>query len=283
MPTLSTPTPVAPAARWFMIGAAALVTSAGVSLFFFSESTQLYFAWTIKPPATAAYLGGGYLTVATALVLGLRAHDWAQARIGFWVVATGLASILAASLLHLDKFHLHSEILSARAWAWSWMVLYVVLIPALAGVYRAQSRIASVAESNVAPLPGALRLALRALALLMISLGALLFVVPAIAETLWPWKLTPLTARMAGSFYMAIAVSLFAAARENDYQRIHVAAFAWMAGTVMQAVNSLLRYPVENWATLAGVQVALVHIGLLGLGALGARGYLATRRTVSSG
>jgi hypothetical protein len=196
------------------------------------------------------------------------------------VVATGLASILAASLLHLDKFHLHSEILSARAWAWSWMVLYVVLIPALAGVYRAQSRIPPLDEGNVAPLPGALRQALRALALLMISLGALLFVAPALAESLWPWKLTPLTARMAGSFYLAIAVSLLAAARENNYQRIHVAAFAWMAGTVMQAVNSLVRYPLENWATLAGAQVALVHIGLLVVGALAARGYLAARRGV---
>lgn len=276
-------TPISPAARWFMIAAAVLVTSAGVSLFFFSESTQRYFAWTIKPPATAAYLGGGYLTVATALVLGLRARDWAQARIGFWVVATGLASILAASLLHLDKFHWHSEILSARAWAWSWMVLYIVLIPALAGVHRAQSRIPAVEEINLAQLPAALRLALRALALAMIVLGAVLFVVPASAELLWPWKLTPLTARMAGSFYLAIAVSLLAAARENDYQRIHVAAFAWMAGTTMQAVNSLIRYPLENWSTLAGVQVALVHLGLLAVGTIAVRGYLATRRLGAAG
>ncbi len=280
---MTTPTPISPAARWFMIAAAVLVTSAGVSLFFFSESTPRYFAWTIKPPATAAYLGGGYLTVATAMVLGLRAHDWAQARIGFWVVATGLASILVASLIHLDKFHLHSEILSARAWAWSWMVLYVALIPALVAVRRAQLRIPPVHESNPALLPGALRLAMRALGFLMLSLGAVLFVVPASAEYLWPWKLTPLTARMAGSFYLAIAVSLFAAAREKDYRRIHVAAFAWMAGTVMQAVNSLIRYPVENWNTLAGAQVALVHIGLLVVGALAVQGYLATRRGETTG
>ncbi len=275
---MTTQTPIALAARLFMLAATVLVTSAGVSLFFFSESTQRYFAWTIQPPATAAYLGGGYLTVATALVLGLRQHDWARARIGLWVVATGLVSILAASLLHLDKFHLHSAIFTARAWAWSWMVLYVALIPALAWVYRAQSRVPSGNAPSLAPLPFALRLTVRALALLMISLGAALFVFPASAEQLWPWKLTPLTARMAGSFYLAIAVSLFAAARENDYQRIHVAAFAWITGTVLQAVNALVRYPVENWSALAGMQVALVHMGLLLVGVLAVWGHLTTRR-----
>src|SRR5262249_21727589 len=127
----SKPIPISRAARLFAIAAAVFVASAGVSLYLLSEQTNEYFAWTINPPLTAAFLGAGYLSVTTALAIGLADHEWARIRVGMWFAATGLSTILIASLIHFDRSHLHSPVGSARAWAWSCFVLYIGLVPGL--------------------------------------------------------------------------------------------------------------------------------------------------------
>jgi hypothetical protein len=106
---------------------------------------------------------------------------------------------------------------------------------------------------------------------LMAVMGAVLFVAPGSAEQLWPWSLTPLTARMVGSFYLAIGVSLFAAARENDYALIRVASYAYLVFAVLQLVTAL-RYPVVDWQTLPGLLLAAVLVALLAIGGIGVRG-----------
>jgi len=216
MPTPSLVTPVTTSARIFMWAAFVFVAAAGVSLFLLSEQTSDFFAWTINPPITAAFLGCGYLAVATALGLGLRESDWARVRVGVWVVATGLVSILIATGLHLDKFHLQNPAWTAKAWAWSWLFLYVALVPGLIAALWTQWRQPAAEPAPGTALPAGLRLAQWVLGGLMASMGAALFVAPGSAEQLWPWSLTPLTARMVGSFYLAFGVSLFAAAHESD-------------------------------------------------------------------
>ena len=271
MPSPSSVTPVTTSARIFMWAAFVFVAAAGVSLFLLSERTSEFFAWTIKPPVTAAFLGCGYLAVATALGLGLRESDWARVRVGVWVVATGLVSILIATLLHLDKFHLHSPVWTAKAWAWSWLFLYVALVPGLLAALWTQWRQPAAAPAPGTALPAGLRLAQWVLGGLMAVMGAALFVAPGSAEQLWPWSLTPLTARMVGSFYLAIGVSLFAAAHENDYARIRVASFAYLVFAVLQLVTAL-RYPVVDWQTLPGLLLAAVLVALFAIGGIGVRG-----------
>lgn len=271
MPSPPTVTPVTRSARVFMWTACVFVAAAGASLFLLSEQTSDFFAWTIKPPVTAAFLGCGYLAVATALVLGLREADWARVRVGVWVVATGLVSILIATLLHLDKFHLHSPLWTAKAWAWSWLFLYVALVPGLLAALWTQWHQPAAAPTPGTPLPAGLRLAYWVLGGLMAVMGATLFVAPGSAEQLWPWSLTSLTARMVGSFYLAIGVSLFAAARENDYPRIRVASSAYLVFAALQLVTAL-RYPVVDWLALPGLMLAAVLLALFAIGSLGVRG-----------
>lgn len=279
MPSLAPNTPVTMSVRLFMWAAFVFVAAAGLSLSLLSEQTSHFFAWTIKPPITAAFLGGGYLAVTTALGLGLREADWASVRVGVWVVATGLVSILIASLLHLDKFHLHSPIWTAKAWAWSWLVLYAALVPGLMAALWAQWRQPAPTgrPGPALPLPLPLSIGLRLgqwlLGGLMVVIGAALFVTPACAEQLWPWSLTPLTARMVGSFYLAIGVSLFAAARENDYSRIRVASFTYLVFALLELVT-VLRYPLVDGWTRPALLLAAVLLALFLLGLIGIRGSL---------
>lgn len=280
MPNPSALTAVTPGARLFMRAALVFVSAAGLSLYLLSEQTSFYFAWTIKPSITAAFLGGGYLAVATALGLGLRESDWAPVRVGVWVVATGLVSILIASLLHLDKFHLYSPIWTARVWAWSWLFLYVALIPGLLAVLWAQRR---QPRTNSGPgiglptgLPTGLRVGQWGLGSLMAVMGLALFVVPESAQQLWPWPLTPLTARMVGSFYLAFGVSLFAAARENDFARIRVSSLACVVFAALQFIT-VMRYPVVDWGARPGQLLAGMLLALLAMGIIGVRGDLKAR------
>jgi hypothetical protein len=259
-------------ARIFVVAATIFVAAAGVSLFFLSEQTHLYFAWTIKPPLTAAFLGAGYLTVTTALAIGLLEHEWARIRVGVWVVATGLILILIATLLHLDRFHLRSPVWSAQAWAWTWLFLYIALVPGLIVALWQQRRMSGAELPAASGLGGWLKWCMRLLGVLMLAIGGSLFIAPAATAPLWPWALTPLTARMVGAFYAAFAVSLFATVKENDYRRIHTAAGAYIVFALLQFVN-ILRYPDVNWEQPRGWLLAFVYFALLIVGSAGIRGY----------
>jgi len=97
--------------------------------------------------------------------------------------------------------------------------------------------------------------------MIMLVIGVGLFLLPAQAAPLWPWPLTPLTARMIGAFYLAFAVSLFAAAKEDDYGRVLVATAAYVVFAVLQFAN-FIRYPIMDWGRqqvwlLAGAMAAL--------------------------
>jgi len=270
-------TPIAPAMRVFLIGATALVALAAFPLFFLSEQTDQFFAWTIQPPISAAFLGSGYWAVTLAVGLALREHEWARIRIGAATVVTGVVFILIATLLHLDRFHLSSTIFTALAEAWAWLVLYIILIPALIIALSQQRRMPGVDAPRQSTLPRWLQIAMLAQSLIMLLLGLGLFILPAQVAPIWAWQLTPLVSRMIGSWLIAIGVSLLVAVRENDYTRIHMAAVAYVTYAVLQFVN-LIRYPAMlNWAQPNAWLLIVILMGLLIIGVVSLRGYFVHR------
>jgi hypothetical protein len=258
-------------ARAFMVAAAALVFLAAVSLLFFGEQTERYFSWTIQPPLTAAFLGAGYAATALALVVALREREWCRVRAGVAVVATGLVVILAATLLHLDRFHLRSPWWSARFWAWAWLVWYVALVPMLAWALWAQwlQRVPDPARATT--LAPWLRVSMLALAVVAGVIGAALFFFPVQSSSLWPWPLTPLTGRMAGAWVGAVAVSLAAAVRENDYARIRVPSVGAVAFGSLQLLNLWRHSAALGWAEPRVWVFAAFMGGLLAVGVSGLR------------
>ena len=259
--------PISKPVRIFLTIAVFAVFLVALPLLFLSDQTDRYFAWTIKPPITAAFLGSGYGAAALALWLALREREWERIRTGVWVITTGLSLILLATLLHLDRFHLYSHDFSLRVWAWTWLFLYIVLGPALMAALWSQWRMPGQEPPVDRPLSGGLRFAMRLLGIAMLAIGIALIIAPVTAETLWAWPLTPLTSRMTGSWFSAIGLSLLVAARENDYVRIRVVAAAYTAYALLQALT-LARWPtVVDWFLppvwlLVGVLASLFVIGV---------------------
>ena len=96
-------------------------------LFGGASYTDRYFAWTIKPPATAAFLGAAYAAGCVLVVLALRRGTWLALRLPFVTILIFTVITLLATLLHLDRFHFGSDLPVAQFAAWFWMAVYVVV------------------------------------------------------------------------------------------------------------------------------------------------------------
>jgi MFS family permease len=273
-----TTSPISHAVRVFLLFAAALVFASAVSLFFLSEQTDRYFAWTINPPLTAAFLGAGYGAITLVLLIALLEREWTNIRLGVSVLATGLVLILLATLLHLDRFHLNSPIFTAQLWAWAWLILYVILVPGLVFVLwlqRREKRQLRPRQSSLAPW---LRILMGLLGTLMAVIGVGLILLPTTFAGFWPWPLTPLTGRMIGAWFTAIAVSLLAGTLDNDYPRLYIGAVAYIAFAILQFVN-LVRYPTSaDWSRPNTWLLIVTLASLLVIGVASLRGYFTFRR-----
>ena len=73
------------------------------------------------------------------------------------------------------------------------------------------------------PLANWLRLLLGLQALILVPLGAALFIAPLLTAPLWPWALTPLTARAIGAWLIAIGAGMAQSVWENDLDRVRIA------------------------------------------------------------
>lgn len=266
---------VSRAMRFAFLFAVLLVALAAIPLFFLSERTDEFFAWTIQPPLTAAFLGAGYWAVTLAAILAIRQPEWTKVRIVLPVVVSGVVLILLATLLHLDRFHLDSPIITAKLEAWGWLILYVALIPIIIWSYWQQRRESGIELAREVLLPMWLRILMGITGSVMVLVGIGLFLLPVeVASAVWSWTLTPLTGRMTGAWLAAIGVSLVIGVRENDYHRLYIASAAYISYAVLQAVN-LLRYAdTVQWTSPNIWLLVAVLIGLLISGVAIMRGYL---------
>ena len=219
-------------------------------LFGLADATERDFAWTIKPPATAAFLGVAYAAGCALVVLALRKGTWAALRIPFLTILVFTIATLIATLLHLDRFHFSSPVLAARYTAYFWMGVYVLVPVAMVAVLVIQER-----RPSPAPAPLAMRPALAATLLvqgiLLLAVGSALFGVPAVATDLWPWPLTPLTARVVAAWLLAFGLCAILAWRSRDLARLDVAAWAYGLLAVLELVVIIRYTGTVRWSTPA--------------------------------
>ena len=79
--------------------ASGLVFIVGIQLFTFTEQTDRYFAWTVNPPLTAAFLEAAYWGACIMEFTASRQPTWTQARIAVPVVLLFTSLTLVATVL----------------------------------------------------------------------------------------------------------------------------------------------------------------------------------------
>ncbi len=243
------PRPLNPWMRRILYAASALVFLAGFQLFILTEYTRTYFAWDVLPPLTAASLGAAYWASVLVELSSARGATWAKARVAVPGVWAFTALTLIVTLLHFDRFHFSRVDLAPRAAAWLWLGIYAGVPLAMLLAALLQRRTPGTEPPREKPFPTWLRAFFLVEGSGMAVMGAALLVAPGSTLPLWPWLLTPLTARAIGAWFVALAVVAFCAYRENDLSRIRPVGGGFTVFSILELV-ALARYPADmNWAS----------------------------------
>lgn len=252
--------PLSAAMRRLLQAATVLVFLAGLTLFTAPERTHEWFAWTVDPPVTAAFLGAAYWASATVEWTSARAATWAHARVAVPSVLTFTTLTLLVTLAHLDAFHLGDDKQAlTRGIAGAWIAIYAIVPMLLAVVWVRQRRADGTDPEGSHPLPTWVRACCIVMAAALLGLGVWLLVRPEQVAEWWPWHLTPLTGRAIGAWFVGLGVSAASTAREGDARRVRPVAIGAVTLALLAAV-ALLRYPSD--LTWSGGGAAVV-IGLL--------------------
>ncbi|WP_156036486.1 hypothetical protein [Blastococcus sp. URHD0036] len=263
--------PVLPAMRLLLGVFTVLTALAVVALFVLAEQTDRTFAWTIQPPLTAAFLGAGYAAGFVLVVLSLRERHWAHVRVPVLTVFVFVLLTLAASLLHLEKFHLDPDDAGTVAVAagWFWLTVYVVLPVGMLAALWQQERAPGSDPPRRAPIPRLLSGALAVEAVVLTAVGTALYVAPASATALWPWPLTPLTARVVAAWLIAFGLATALAATAGDLRRLRTATIAYTVFGVAVAAAVARFAGTVAWGEPSAWGFAAMTVAVLLTGAAG--------------
>ena len=269
--------------RLLLLIFSALTLLAFVVLFILSGSTDRYFAWTIVPPVTAAFAGAAYASGCLLVLLGLRAQRWAELRIPYVTIVIFTVVTLASTLLHLGRFHFRSPVISAQIAAWLWLTVYIVVpvLMIIMLVRQERDRVQGTESSDVerVPLPRGLRIALAIQGAVMFAVGALLFILPALQAVLWPWQLTPLTARSVAAWLVAFGFAALLGVRRNNLNELKISVWAYGLLAVLELAVVARFFSSLRWQSPATWLYVLVLISILVtavVGLLASRSHSAT-------
>jgi hypothetical protein len=177
-----------------------IITAAGVvlvlvlaflALYIEPDHTDANFAWTILPRSSAILIGAGYTGGAYFFIRLLTDRKWHRVQAGFLPITAFTICMLAATVLHLNRFH-QGDI---RFYLWTGIyILTPFLVPFLWWRNRATER--HDLEENDLRFSAATRLGMRIVGVAGILAFLVVFAVPSILIASAPWKLTELTARI---------------------------------------------------------------------------------------
>jgi hypothetical protein len=154
------------------------------------------FAWDIQPSMSAMVLGSVYLGGAWFFVRAASGPPWHTVAGGFLPVAAFATLMGVATVLHWERFS-HGHVAF-----WLWVTLYfttpVLVLAAFLRNRRERPR--ALAREWEVPPGAAAVLVLGGVA--ACATAVVLFVFPTAAIKIWPWPLTPLTARTMGAIFV---------------------------------------------------------------------------------
>jgi hypothetical protein len=190
--------------KWIALAVIFFLADAVQLLLLLPDRTGELFAWAIDVQTTSFVLAAAYVAGAYFFIRVVMVASWHRVEAGFPAVIVFVWGAAGATALHLDRF-IHDG-LSFAAWA----AIYAVAPVGLPLLYLARRRAARVPFADT-PLADRRLLGLAGGAVVLAALLA--FALPQVTIDLWPWSLTPLTARIVatvmalfGSLWVSVAL-----------------------------------------------------------------------------
>lgn len=212
-----------------LVVAVAVFLGFGV-LYVYTERIPELWAWPVKPPTTALLMGSGYLAGCYFFVRVLFARRWHEVSLGFVPVTVFASAMLVATLLHWDRFQ-HAHITFRL-----WLVLYAAAPLLVPVVWWLNQRRDPGRDAGAPLLPRALRIAMIAASGAQLLFVLWMFVRPETVIPWWPWKITPLTARVVASFYSLLAVIAVTVAIDGRLSSARIPLHSALVGLVLMLV-----------------------------------------------
>jgi hypothetical protein len=240
------------------------LVAAFVILYVWPNDTDKLFAWTIKPQMTAMMLGATYIGGAYFFVRAIFSQQWHRVKLGFLPV-TAFASFMGiATIIHWDRFN-HSHIAF-----WTWAILYFTT-PFLVFVIWLQNRSADpgVPQPYDLPVPQFVRVIIGIVGIFGTVVSLLLFLTPDFMLTIWPWKLTVLTARVVGAQFALLGVVGLGLMLERRWSAVRillqsqfVTLFFFLGAVILSWADFDKANPI-TWAFSVSVVMILVALPVL--------------------
>jgi hypothetical protein len=229
-----------------------LAAANGVFLYLLPGLADTDYAWAIKPPVNAMFIGAGFLagTLATGLVLATatRWRTFSTLPPALWVLAT---TLLAATIIHNDRFKWDYPL------TWVWTLVYAGVPFAVPYLVMRQRRVAE-PEPPADPRLRTVRVASAIAGVPLLVGAAALFVAPVALGKHWPWDLTPLLARAVAAWYALFGTMLLTCAAGLRRPAEAIIPYATLAAWCVLLLALPLVRPDD--VTGAGVWIALMLV-----------------------
>ena len=250
------------ATRWLSAAIIPFLIVAFAVLYPFPDDTGRLFAWPVTPTMTPMVLASVYLGGAYFFFRAATARQWHTVKGGFVPVGTFAALMGVATILHWDKFT-HSHVAF-----WLWAGLYFTTPFLIFGVWWANRRRDVSGTSAELLIPVRVSRVIAILGGLSGLTALFLFLFPGRAAAVWPWMLTPLTARVMGAIFALGIAGLGAPAdRRWSSARILLQVAALMLTLILaagaRASGELDPSNAMTWLTGAGFAAVLAAIAVM--------------------
>jgi hypothetical protein len=187
--------------RWFGFWVLPFVIAAAVILWIWPDRTALWFSWPIEPGMTARMLGSAYIGGILFFVRVVTVRRWHTIQAGFLPVIVFTTMLGTATLLHWETFA-HNQ-LAFIAWCG---LNFTTPFLALAVWFHNRPADPGESGSESSLIPGWVRVTWGTFGVVNAIISLILFLQPAVMIAIWPWDLTPLTARVVGAMFALPAV-----------------------------------------------------------------------------
>jgi hypothetical protein len=179
-----------------------ILLAASMVLYFFPDYGAEHFAWPIRPRLSAMLIGSGYLGGAYFFWRVLTGAQWHRVSQGFWPITVFTVFMLAATLLHIDRFR-HGQLEF-----YVWTAVYIITPVLVPFIWWRQHGVASISDSGEQAFSNATRLGLILAGGAGLILSCVIFYDPQWFVARFPWQSTPLTARVAAGWYALCSCTL---------------------------------------------------------------------------